>query len=76
VAVGDGGDAGAVGVLYTPPHTPVGLHLESTWNTTKSVYFWIIELESMWSLHRVHLESMQTPDGLHPNPTELKPRGI
>jgi len=56
-------------VLYTPPHTPVGLYLESrwipgvqmesTWNTTKSVYFWIILLESMWSLHRLHLDSTQ-----------------
>ena len=63
-----------VRVLYTPPHTPVGLHLESrwipgvqmesTWNTTKSVYFWIIQLESMWSLHGVHVESAWSPCGV------------
>jgi len=49
-------------VYFTLPHI---LQLDSTWNTTKSVYFWIIQLESIWSLHR-----------LHPNPTEPKQRGI
>jgi len=43
-------------VYFTHPHI---LQLDSTWNTTKSVYFWIIQLESMWSLHRLQMDSTQ-----------------
>ena len=55
------------GVLYTPPHTPVGLQMDSRWvsglrmdstyHTTKAMYFMIIHPEPIWSLHRLCLDS-------------------
>ena len=44
-------------VLYTPPHIPVGLQMDSTYNTIKATYFMVIHLESIWSLHRLCLDS-------------------
>jgi len=52
------------------PFSPGGVYLEYN----QMYIFWIIKLESIQSPSRVHLESAYTPDGLHPNPTELKPR--
>ena len=66
-------------VLYTPPHIPVGLqmdsgsvpglHIDSTYNTIKAIYFMIIHLESIWSLHRLCLDStryQRPPYGVDP----------
>ena len=66
-------------VLYTPPHIPVGLqmdsrsvpglHMDSTYNTIKAIYFMIIHLESIWSLHRLCLDSTRyqwPPYGVDP----------
>ena len=66
-------------VLYTPPYIPVGLqmdsgsvpglHMDSTYNTIKAIYFMIIHLESIWSLDRLCLDSTRyqwPPYGVDP----------
>ena len=54
-------------VLYTPPHILVGLQMDSRWvpglqmdstyNTIKATCFMVIHLESIWSPHRLCLDS-------------------
>ena len=46
--------------LHSPRHsgwTPDGLQMDSTYHTTKAMFFMIIHLESIWSLHRLCLDS-------------------
>jgi hypothetical protein len=51
---------------WTPPgvwRSPDGLHsvqVESTLNTTKCIFVWIIKLESIWSLPGVCIDSVWT----------------
>jgi len=61
--------------LHSPTYsswTPPGVQMESTWNTMKSVYFWIIQLESMWSLRRLHLDSTQIQLNLNKEVFEIE----